>query len=283
MEDTDAQLQLKKRARRRLVGAVAFAVLAAVVLPMVMDQEPKQPVQDVEIRIPGQDEKPFTPKLAAVAPANEAAKPAPAATPAPAAAPTPAAAPAVVKPAESVEAKPLSVPSTRVVDTTKSTDKPADKPVDKAPEKPTEKTKPSVKEKTPEKPQEKPAVKTPDKTADKDKEKAKAAEKAKASDSDAQRAAAILAGKAPEAPKAEGSGGSGSFVILIGAFTNDGNVKTLKGKLGEQGIKVYTEPLDTPQGKKTRVRAGPFPSRDAAEKALEKMKRIGVSGVLTGK
>jgi DedD protein len=36
-------------------------------------------------------------------------------------------------------------------------------------------------------------------------------------------------------------------------------------------------------GKKTRVRAGPFASRDAAEKALEKMKRIGVSGVISGK
>ena len=58
----DAQLQLKKRARRRLIGAIAFAGLAAVVLPMVMDQEPKQQVQDVQIRIPGQDLPP--PKLA---------------------------------------------------------------------------------------------------------------------------------------------------------------------------------------------------------------------------
>jgi len=282
MEDTDAQLQLKKRARRRLVGAVAFAVLAAVVLPMVMDQEPKQSVQDVEIRIPGQDEKPFTPKLAAAAPPSEVAKPAPAVV-APAPTPAPVPAPAVAKPAEPVEAKPQPVPTTRVVDTTKSSDKSADKSAEKAPEKAPEKAKPPTKEKTSEKPQEKPAVKTPDKTTDKDKEKAKAADKAKASDSDAQRAAAILSGKAPEASKAEGSATAGSFVILIGAFANDGNVKTLKGKLGEQGIKVYTEPLDTPQGKKTRVRAGPFPSREAAEKALEKMKRIGVSGVLTGK
>jgi hypothetical protein len=34
-------------------------------LPMVMDHEPRQVVQDVEIRIPGQDEKPFAPKFSA--------------------------------------------------------------------------------------------------------------------------------------------------------------------------------------------------------------------------
>ena len=62
-DSPDAQLQLKKRARRRLVGAVAFAGLAAVVLPMVMDEEPKQQVQDVQIRIPGQEQALFNPKL----------------------------------------------------------------------------------------------------------------------------------------------------------------------------------------------------------------------------
>lgn len=72
-------------------------------------------------------------------------------------------------------------------------------------------------------------------------------------------------------------------MVLIGAFSNEANVANLRKKLGEQGIKVYTEALDSPQGKKTRVRAGPFPSREAAEKALDKMKRIGVSGVVTAK
>ena len=64
MEDNDAQSQLKKRARRRLVGAVAFASVVAVVLPMIMDHQPRQAVTEVEIRIPGQDEKPFAPKFA---------------------------------------------------------------------------------------------------------------------------------------------------------------------------------------------------------------------------
>jgi DedD protein len=72
-------------------------------------------------------------------------------------------------------------------------------------------------------------------------------------------------------------------VILIGAFANEDNVKNLRAKLAEKNIRTYVEPLDTPGGKKTRVRAGPFASRETADKALEKMKQVGVSGVIAGK
>lgn len=253
MEDNDAQLHLKKRARRRLVGAVAFVSVVAVVLPMVMDHEPRQPVQDVEIRIPGQDEKPFAPKFA-VAPPDKAAKP-------------PVEAPEVkAVEAQSPEARPAAQPTARVVETVseKAVDKPADKPAEK----------PAVKaEKTPEKAPEKAAAKPAEKPAE------KPADKPAAKADDAKRAAAILAGQADARPAAK----SGEFLVLIGAFSNEANVKNLKAKLGEQGIKTFSEPLDTPQGKKTRVRAGPFASREAAEKALEKMQRIGVSGVVSAK
>lgn len=228
MEDNDSQLHLKKRARRRLVGAVVFASVVAVVLPMIMDHQPRQVVHDVEIRIPGQDEKPFAPKFA-VAPVEKAAstdddRPAPESAPA--------------------------APGARIVEAGK--DKDTDKPVpEKAAERPAAK---------PEKPAEKPAAKT--------------------AEADARRAAALLAGQAAaEQQPAK----SGEYVILIGAFASEENVRNLKAKLGEKNIRTYTEPLDTPGGKRTRVRAGPFPSRDAAEKALEKMKQVGVSGVISGK
>ena len=233
-DSPDAQLQLKKRARRRLVGAVAFAGLAAVILPMVMDEEPKQQVQDIQIRIPGQEQAPFAPKL----------KPAPA------------------------EKKEESVPQPAPV--TAPAVKPAEPPVSKAPEKPVEKASEKSTEKTaPEKPAAKPAEKSSEKAADK-------ADNGR----DAQRAAAILGGKAAGEP-APANGGQ--FVILIGAFSNPANVKQLQTKIGELGIKVYTESLDSPEGKKTRVRAGPFATRDAADKALEKMKRIGVNGVVAAR
>lgn len=236
MEDTDAQLQLKKRARRRLVGALAFVVLVAVTLPMIMDHEPKPAVQDVEIRIPGQDEKPFAPKFATAPLEKPTAKPAePVVEPKPA---EPAATPV----------KPDAKPSATVVEA--PLNKPAEKSPEKAPAKP---------EKPVEKPAEKPA--------------------AKDTGAEAKRAAAILADKPAEPAAAKG----GEQVILIGAFANEANVKNIRNKLGDLGIKVYTEPLDSPQGRKTRVRAGPFANREAAEKALEKMKRIGVAGVIAAK
>ena len=255
MEDNDAQLQMKKRARRRLVGAVAFVSVVAIVLPVVMDHEPRQAVQDVEIRIPGQDEKPFAPKFAAAPVEKAVEKPAekvvePVGKPAAEPLPVPAAAPAVVsgsKAPEVVKDKPAPA---------KAPEKPAEKPTAK-PEKSPEKA-PAKSEKPAEKPAEKPIAKN----------------------DDAKRAAAILAGQAADTKPAAKSG---EYLVLIGAFSNEANVKTLKAKLGEQGIKTFSEPLDTPQGKKTRLRAGPFPNREAAAKALEKMQHIGVSGVVAAK
>lgn len=249
MPEDDAQLPLKKRARRRLVGAVALAVLAAVVLPMVMDQSPQSPVQDVQVRIPGQEPAtPFNPRALTSRNAESAGE------------------------AEKSAAKPAEP----------AVEKPADKPVAKAAE--------TAPEKLPEKPAEKPAEKAPEKAAAKVAEKAaekapeKSVEKAAGRNGEeARRAAAILAGKPATPDVKPPSAASGEFVILIGAFANPANVKQLQTKLGELGIKVYTEVLESPQGNKTRVRAGPFPNRDAADKALEKMKRIGVNGVVAAK
>jgi cell division septation protein DedD len=56
---------LKRRGRRRLVGAVALVLAAVIVLPMVFDPEPRGTGSTVNVRIPGEDETPFAPKLPA--------------------------------------------------------------------------------------------------------------------------------------------------------------------------------------------------------------------------
>ena len=56
---------LKRRGRRRLVGAVALVLLAVVVLPMVFDPEPKSTLAPVSVRIHGENDAPrFEPKYA---------------------------------------------------------------------------------------------------------------------------------------------------------------------------------------------------------------------------
>lgn len=66
---------LKRRGRRRLVGAVALVLLAVIVLPMVFDQEPQPTAPPVSVRIPGEDEAPFKPKSKPPAAKLEAPKP----------------------------------------------------------------------------------------------------------------------------------------------------------------------------------------------------------------
>lgn len=51
----DPVLPEKKRARRRLVGAIALALAVAVGLPMILDSEPKPLASDIAIQIPSKD------------------------------------------------------------------------------------------------------------------------------------------------------------------------------------------------------------------------------------
>ena len=60
------------------------------------------------------------------------------------------------------------------------------------------------------------------------------------------------------------------------------NVKLLQGKIKELGYPSFTEKVDTPQGARVRVRGGPFDSREAAEKAHERLKKIGAGAPLGG-
>lgn len=53
-ESQDATL-LQRRARRRLVGAIALVVLVVIILPVVLDKEPSPIGQDLVIQIPAQD------------------------------------------------------------------------------------------------------------------------------------------------------------------------------------------------------------------------------------
>jgi DedD protein len=80
---SEEELQLRKRARRRLIGAIALAMVAAVVLPMVLDSEPKPLNQNVNITIPSPDSGAFSSKVVPVTPppANSAKDISPARTP----------------------------------------------------------------------------------------------------------------------------------------------------------------------------------------------------------
>ena len=72
-QNSDPALTQKKRARRRLIGAISVALIAIVVLPLLFDSEPKPMGDEIAIKIPDQD-TPFAPQKPAPAP-PEAAPP----------------------------------------------------------------------------------------------------------------------------------------------------------------------------------------------------------------
>src|SRR6266508_996099 len=55
--------ELRRKARRRLVGAIVLALAAAVLLPLLLEKEPKPLGDDVSVQIPPVDEGKFINRL----------------------------------------------------------------------------------------------------------------------------------------------------------------------------------------------------------------------------
>jgi DedD protein len=191
---SDEELQLKRRARRRLIGAIVLVIAIIVVLPMVLDSEPGPVSQDITVRIPSPDSSitQGAPLPARKVPESKAARP-------------------------------------------QAEDKTA-----AAPEVPREKPKPAVKPQTA-----KPA-KAPAKTA-------------------------------KRATQAAG----GQFVVQVIALADAEKAQRMQSQIAAAGIKSYTEIVKTVKGDVTRVRAGPFATREAAEKARDQLKSLGMNGNIT--
>src|SRR5690606_20398476 len=52
---SEEEILLRKRARRRFIGAVAFVILSVVFLPMILDDAPQQEQQEIDIQIPSEE------------------------------------------------------------------------------------------------------------------------------------------------------------------------------------------------------------------------------------
>jgi len=193
---SDEELQLRRRARRRLVGAVVLVIAIVVVLPMVLDSEPKPSGGEVAVRIPSPDSGTFSPKLVTKAPA-----------------------PKTAPKARAAQEKKRQAPAVP----------PAPKPA------------PQKAAKADAKPVAKPVAPAPTKLA------------------------------------------SPRYVIQVIALADADKANQLRERIAAAGIKSYTETVKTVKGDVTRVRAGPFKNRKAAENAHEKLKTIGLSGNITTK
>ncbi len=199
MAESEEALQLKRRARRRLVGAIALVSFVVIILPLILDKEPGPAGPPLSVQIPNQESGGFSSRVVPPAP------PAPAA-PAP--------------------EKKTEIPQTKT---------------------------------------EAPPANT-------------AALPAKPEPAMAQEVAKPLApaeAKTEERP-AQAVPHDPAWVMTLDAFSDPKNVKQLRTKLSAAGVKSYTERVKTSKGELTRVRAGPFASKETAEKARAKLVAMGL-------
>lgn len=64
------------------------------------------------------------------------------------------------------------------------------------------------------------------------------------------------------------------FVVQVGAFSDEAKARDVRSKLEKAGLKTYTHVAETKEGKRTRVRVGPFGSREEADKVAQKIKQL---------
>jgi DedD protein len=199
---SEEELQLKKRARRRLIGAVVLVTAVAVILPMVLDSEPQPAGDNVAIHIPPPDAAEFKAPPTATRPDRRAAPPEPASG----------------EPG-SGEMKELPPPGPSVRAPDESTSKPT--------------------------------------TADK---------------------GTVPAAKERAAPVERVQPSAGSYVVQVAALSDRAKAKELEKRMAAAGVRAYTEVVAVESGEVTRVRAGPYATREAAEKAREQLRKAGFDG-----
>jgi DedD protein len=254
----DSMLPEKKRARRRLVGAVALALAVAIGLPMLLDSEPKPLAGDVAIQIPAKDKAgplPMpsapsgSPAEASVAASQSVDKGEEVVEP-PKAAPAATTAPAPVAETARKVAE-VQAPAARVEPPKPAPAEHKTEPVRAEAVKPEHKDKPKAE------PKPEPARDHPAKKDDKP-----------VRPEDSVRAVAILEGK--EAAKAHDGGDK--VVLQVAALANQEKAAELQARLRDAGIRSFTEKYHD----LVRVKVGPY-SRDEAEKVRGQLGKLGLS------
>jgi len=249
---------LRRRARHRLIGAAVLVLVAVIGFPLVFDTQPRPVAVDVAIQIPDRNKvKPLAMPSAATDAAPSVAGPVVAAS-APARA---ASSPAVAASVPSTQVSARASLDAREEIVAPGSEKKAEKPSVKSPESAIHseaKTSPAAAPKPEPKPEPKAETKPP---------------AANPSD-DGRRAQALLEGKetAP-APKAAASD-TGRFIVQVGAFADATKARETRLKVEKAGLTTYTHIAETAEGKRIRVRVGPFTNRAEAEKAAARIRGL---------
>lgn len=248
---------MRRRARHRLIGAAVLVLIGVVGFPLLFDTQPRPVQVDIPIDIPDRAKAKSlasAPAQTVTSPAQTTTSPAQAVTPAPAQPATAAPAVSGLVTAPAAPAKPAPAPKVAQAEG-------LDAKEEIVPAKPAPVTKSAVSASAPvvakaeAKPETKPAAAPkPD---------------------DGARAKALLEGKtAPVAVPAASAAGGERYVVQVGAFADADKARETRLKVERAGLKTYTHVAETKDGKRTRVRVGPFATKAEADRAAEKIKGL---------
>jgi DedD protein len=239
---------IRKRARHRLMGSVILVLGAVVGLPLLFDSQPRPVAIDTPIVIP--DRNQAAPLAPPVAGKSASAKERPTGI-----GPDQAASQSVKADVANVAA--LDANEELVNKEGKSEVKTDPKTDPKTEQKPEAKSEPKTEPKTESKAEKKPDLKSDAKDGVKDASK------------EAAKAKALLDGKDVSKPS-----DAVRSVVQVGAFADAAKAKEARSKLEQAGIKTYTQEIETKEGKRIRVRVGPFDSKEEADKVAEKIRKL---------
>lgn len=280
----DSVEALRRRARHRLIGAVALVLVAVIGFPLVFDTQPRPVSVDVPIVIP--DRNKVAP-LPALTPATQPASSVVAAAGGASTARSAAAAPGATlstAPAAASPSKPASVSTQASLDdreelvAQKKPEKPANPSTNGSPSASHSIAKPATAA----------SVAKPPPTAASAvaRKPAPAPENAPPARDDGARARALLEGKevpkasATAAPTPPASAGSARYIVQVGAFADATKARETRLKVEHAGMTTYTQVAETAEGKRIRVRVGPFTDRAEAERAAARVRALGLPAAL---
>lgn len=267
-DDSGPVQAARTRARRRLIGAVVLLAVGVLVFPMLFETKPRPLPDGIPIELPKRD---GAPARVAVAPrltppsVTEVAPPEPVTPPASAASPAAEPAPAEPsRPLPTAEPRPIDIPPSAMGPASaapRAASRPEPRPEPRAASKPTAGKLDVSKADSPKPDSPKPAKPEADKPRpDADKPKTAA---------DTRHAASGTVGTEPRA---------GRFVVQVGAYTDNATLQEVRAKVEKLGLKTYTQSVETPAGRRTRVRVGPFENKAEADSASSKLKAAGLPG-----
>jgi DedD protein len=256
----DPALPQKKRARHRLIGAVTVCLVAATVVPMLLEPEPARKSPELNVVIPPRDTP--VPTRSADSRPEAGRKPESASGARLPDASVTEVVPVVPKP---MTAKPVEPRS----DSGRASEAKRDSGKSESERAKAEPAKGSTAK------ADAPKADAPKATAPKTD-----APRADAAKADASKSAASRAEGGKASPSKSSDATAGRYAVQVGAFSSQASASAAVDKVRETGVKVYTETVKTERGERIRVRVGPFASREAAEDAREKLKAAGLNAAL---